>query len=175
MKRMIALLLLMCMCCSLSACDRKLMWRHQMTDPPTAPSTLPHPTVNNTVEEISPGVAEINGCRVELNQNFTRVLNYDGKLNCMAMFTFVNNRSETVSMDSVCRILVFQNGKLCQEIAEEDDIYGTLTDDGEQKVEPGKMRIVNKIFALRNGYEPIEIQIRHNGDVITKITYDPLA
>ena len=169
MKRMIALLLLMCMCCSLSACDRKLMWRNQMTDPPTAPSTLPHPTVNNTVEEISPGEVNIKGCSIDVSHVYFTYVGQQSNQKACAVSVLVMNRSgKPVKLKSLCQIRVKQDNGVCMYI---DGDMSDAFDDPDKPIESGSLGFFTMYYKVTSFAKPVQVQILYKGEVLTEFTY----
>ena len=172
MKRMLALLLLLCMCCSLSACDRMRMWRNQMTDPPTAPSTLPHATVNNTVEEISPGEVNIKGCVIDISHVVYTYAGEDGDQKACAIHVSVMNKSgKKIKLDSLCQIRVKQDGKICMAVNAPDSIG--FDQDG--YVEPSKFGVYTKYYKITSFNKPVQVQLLYHGEVLTEFTYKGYA
>ena len=114
-----------------------------MTDPPTAPSTLPHPTVNNTVEEISPGEVNIKGCVIDISHVVYTYAGEDGDIKACAIHVSVLNYSEKkIKLDSLCQIRVKQDGKICMAVNAPDSIG--FDQDG--YVEPSKIGVYTKYY-----------------------------
>jgi hypothetical protein len=172
MKRIAAVFFLFAICLSLYGCDRQIMWREQET---TASASFAFPSSSTPAkpewEELSAGKVMIKGCLIDVGP-ISCVVNRFGKTQnvCQVRVFFTNQSDKTCTLDSLCQIRVKQNGKICSiyHIEEFED-----TPDGDEDVAPGKTLMPQKIYAVKNLEDPVQVQIIYKGMVISEVTHDP--
>ena len=167
MRKLTAFLLIVAICLSFSGCNRKLMWRYQMTTLPET-STAATTKVPQIVEEISPGKVNIKGCTVEINQVF---FTYAGKNNvtydaCAVSIHVTNRSGNPVKFNLLCQVRVKQDGRTCSYI---DTPQGYDFDLDEPIDTVGIYMLFYKVTSFK---KPVQIEILYQGKVVTQFTYE---
>ena len=141
MKKLSALFLTLCLCLSLSACSNK-----------------------SGAKEISPGVVEVDGCRVEIYGYYERA-----QTTTFAGFVYIkftNNSGESCSMSDKVEIRAFQNGTECNDYYSAFPLFSVDSDDD---VLNGVTAETGSAFKVKKGV-PVLVQIVVDGKVISEKT-----
>ena len=149
MKKTMVLLLMVCICLSICACGKN------------------EGVKKNSVREISPGVVEVDGCRVEIYGYYERVNSY--VLTGSVYIRFTNNSGENCSLTDKVEIRAYQNGAQCSNYMSG---YVKLFDvDHTTKVLNGSTVETGRAFKVKKDV-PILIQIVVAVKVVSEVKYN---
>ena len=167
MKKLTVFLLLFSICLSFSGCNRKLMWRHQMTKLPET-STASSTEAPQIVEEISQGKVNIKGCTVKISHVFFTYADQDNVTYkaCAVLIDVINRSGNPVKFNSLCQVRVKQDGKRCGYI---DSPQGYDFDLDAPIDAFGMYMLFYKVTSFN---KPVQIEILYQGMVVTEFTYE---
>ena len=164
MKKLTALLLIVCICLSLSACGNDTQTGGNNGGGGNA-------TKENS-KEISPGVVMIDDCKIAIGEKRQFVgNNVTGQAYVALQVKYTNNSDQERSLKSVAKIRVYQNGVECKESRVAG--YNTNGYTGNEDILPGNSQTLLLTYEIKKLNEPVLIKILDGSTVISEFTYTP--
>lgn len=168
MKKITALILVVCICLSFCACVDDAGRKKG--------NGGAGQTTKQMAKEISPGVVDAYDCRIEITDY--DICSYVGGTAGFAFINFTNNSDESCSLNDVVKIKVYQNGVECRNASMYEFSIGSSEPfevDDYADVLPGVTAKTGELFKIQTQTydQPVLVQIIVAGEVISEVTLDP--